>query len=324
MLEAMRLLVLGLAMVLVWGPGCSRQRTSVAVDAALLTQVPADTVALGGMRVKALRGTAAWKKLLEQPGVKAQLDRLAAETSFDARKDLWEILWSTNGRDGLVYARGEFAPMGLEPKIEREGVQRMSYRGSMLLGNEENAVWFVNSSTAVYGKTGKLRELIDGRDRGNAGPSAGIRERIAGIAPGAHFWLVAEGGALPKVPEPGAAGPGGGMAMNFLQNLPKLMARVRMVTGEMSLVDGMAMELVAYCDGEAGARQVHDSLKGLVGLARIALPERQRGAILPLLDAVEVSQKDSVTAMKARATVEQFEKLQAVMGPVAGRGKAAD
>ena len=57
--------------------GCSRQRTSVAVDAALLTQVPGDTVALGAMRVKALRGTAAWKKLLEQKSVNERLDKLA-------------------------------------------------------------------------------------------------------------------------------------------------------------------------------------------------------------------------------------------------------
>ena len=319
----MRRFVLGMAVAVVFlGVGCKRERTSVAVDAALLTQVPADTVALGGMRVKALRGTAAWKRVLEQPGVQAQLEKLAAETSFDARKDLWEILWSTNGKEALVYARGEFAPMGLEPKIEREGVQRMSHKGSMLLGNEENAVWFVNSSTAVYGRTGKLRELIDGRDEGNAGPSAAIRERIAGFAPGTHFWMVAEGGALPQVPEMGSVGEQGGMAMNFLQNLPKLMKSVQMVTGQMSLADGIAMEGAAYCDGEQGARQVHDSLKGVVGLARVALPERQRGALLPLLDAVEVVQKESVTGMKARLTVEQFEKVQAVMG--LGRGKAAD
>src|SRR5687768_13198986 len=107
--------------LLLAGAGCSRERASVAVDAALLTQVPGDTIALGAMRVKALRQTAAWKRLLEEPGVNAQMDKLAAETSFDPRKDLWEILWSTNGKDTLVYARGEFAPMGLEPKVERDG-----------------------------------------------------------------------------------------------------------------------------------------------------------------------------------------------------------
>jgi hypothetical protein len=303
--------------------GCSRQRTSVAVDAALLTQVPADTIALGAMRVKALRETSAWKKLLEQPGVNAQMDKLAADTSFDPRKDLWEILWSTNGKESLVYARGEFAPMGLEPKIQREGVQRMNYKGSMLLGNEETAVWFVNSSTGIFGHTAKIRELIDTRDAGKPGPSAALRARIDAFPPNAHFWMVADAAALPKAPSMSGEVEGG-MAMNFLQNLPKLMQSVKMVAMHSSLVDGMAMEMTAYCDTETGARQVHDSLRGIVGLARIALPEKQKIVLLPLLDAVEVVQKQTEATMRARLTVQQFENMQGFLMPAPGQTKPAD
>ena len=293
--------------------GCSRERASVAVDAALLTQVPGDTIALGAMRVKALRGTAAWKKLLEQPGVNAQLDKLAAETSFDPRKNLWEILWSTDGKDTLVYARGEFAPMGLEPKIAREGAQRMNYKGSMLLGTEERAVWFVNSSTGVFGRTAKIRELIDSRDARKPGPSGALRARIDAFPPNAHFWAVADGAAVPPL----EIGPQTGMAMNFVQNLPKLMQSVKLLTMHISLVDGMAMETTAYCDSETGARQVHDSLRGIVGLARIALPEKQRTMLMPLLDAVEVTQKQTETTLRTRLSVEQFENMQALSQPMA-------
>ena len=306
-----------LIVVLLAAAGCSRERVSVAVDAALLTLVPGDTIALGAMRVKALRGTAAWKKLLEQPGVNAQLNKLASETSFDPRKDLWEMLWSTNGKESLVYARGEFAQMGLEPKIAREGVQRMSYKGSMLLGNEESAVWFVNSSTGVFGRTAKIRELIDSRDTGKPGPSAALRARIDAFPPSAHFWAVADAAALPKLPAM-EGGPQGGMAMNLMQNLPKLMQSVKLVTMHMSFMDGIAMETTAYCDSETGARQVYDSLGGIVGLARIALPEKQRTMFLPLLDAVEVTQKQTETALRARLTVQQLENIQA------GQAKAAE
>ena len=303
--------------------GCSRGRTSVAVDAALLTQVPNDTIALGAMRVKALRETAAWKKLLEQPGVNAQLDKLAAESSFDPRKDLWEMLWSTDGKESLIYARGEFAPMGLEPKMERGGARRMSYKGSMMLGDEENAVWFVNSSTGVFGHTAKLRELIDSRDTGKAGPSAALRERIDAFPPNTHFWAVADAAALPKLPAMEDA-PQSGMAMNFMQNLPKLMQSVKMVTMHASLVDGIAMETTAFCDGETGARQVHDSLRGIVGLARIALPEKQRTMLLPLLDGVEVVQKQTEATLRARLTVQQFENMQGLLLPSPATARATD
>jgi hypothetical protein len=301
---------LSLVLVLMAAAGCSRERTSVAVDAALLTQVPGDSIAVGAMRVKALRSTAAWKKILAQPGVNAQLEKLAAETSFDARKDLWEILWSTDGKDSLVYARGEFAPMGLEPKIEREGIQRLNYKGAMLLGNDENAVWFVNSSTAVYGRTAKLHAMIDSRDLGKPGPSAALRERINALPPNSHFWMVADAAALPKLP---AESPKGGMAGNLMQNLPKLLAAVRTVAMHVSLTDGVALDLTAFCADDPGAKQVHDSMRGIVGLARIALPGPQKEALLPLLDAVEVTQKQSEATMRARLTTEQFENLQAAM-----------
>lgn len=310
---------LSLVALLLMAGACSRQRSSVAVDAALLTQVPADSVLVGAMRVKALRGTAAWKKMMAQPGVNAQLEKLAAETSFDARKDLWEILWSTDGKEPLVYARGEFAPMGLEPKIEREGVQRLSYKGSMLLGNEENAVWFVNSSTAVFGHTAKLRQLIDARDTAKAGPSPALRERINALPPDSHFWLVADAAAMPKPPLAGERGadekPQNPMAMNFLQNLPKLLSTVRTVAMHVSLVDGMALEMTAFCADDAGAKQVHDSLRGVVGLARVVLPGAQRETLLPLLDAVEVTQKQTDATLRARLTVEQFENVQVALQP---------
>jgi hypothetical protein len=322
MSKAMLIRCLPLAALVLAG-GCSRDRTAVAVDAALLTQVPADTVALGAMRVKALRGTAAWKRLLEQPGVNAEMDRLASLTSFDPRKDLWEVLWSTNGKDSLVYARGEFAPLGLEPKIEREGVQRMNYKGSMLLGTEETAVWFVNSSTGIFGRTPKIRELIDARDVSKPGPAQGLRDRIGAIPPGAHFWMVADAAALPEIPVP-AASAGGGMGMNFLQNLPKLMRTVKMLTMHASLVDGMAMEWTAYCDSETGARQVHDSLRGMVGLGRIVLPEKDRPVLMPLLDAVEVAQNKTETTLRARLTVEQFENVQGLVLAKPAKGKTGD
>ena len=300
--------------------GCSRQRTSVAVDAALLTQVPGDTVALGAMRVKALRGTAAWKKLLEQKSVNEQFDKLAAETSFDPRKDLWEVLWSTDGKEQLIYARGEFAPMGLEPKIEREGIQRLNYKGQMLLGNEENAVWFVNSSTGIFGHTAKLRQMIDTRDQRKPGPGEAFRERIAAIPPDAHFWMVADAAAMPK-PKPPEPGEGGGMAMNLMQNLPKLLQSVRMMTMQVSLTDGLALQWTTACGDEAGARQVHDSLKGVVGLARMGVPAEQRGVLMPLLDAIEVTRKETETTLRARMTVEQFENLSAVRMPAAKKAE---
>lgn len=305
--------------------GCSRQRTSVAVDAALLTQVPGDTIALGAMRVKALKETSAWKTLLAEPGVQAQLDRLAKDTNFDVRTNLWEVLWSTDGKDTLVFARGEFAPMGLEPRLEREGFTRMSYKGTMLLGNEEQAVWFVNSSTGIYGPTPRLRSLIDSRDKGQAGPSAALRARIDQLPPDAHFWMVADGTFLPRMDideDDGTRQEAPSVADNLFRNLPKVLESVQQTTFHVSLTDGVAMEGHAYCADETGARRVVESVKGLAGLVRMLLPASMKPSVLPLLDSIQVTQAQTDASLKARLTTEEFAALQNRLGrPRTGQEK---
>ena len=56
-----------------------------------------------------------------------------------------------------------------------------------------------NSSTAVFGRTAKLHQMIDLRDMGKPGPSAALRERINALPPNTHFWVVADASALPSI-----------------------------------------------------------------------------------------------------------------------------
>lgn len=296
---------------------CTRDRSSVAVDASILTMVPADAVAIGAIRVKALRDTSAWKKLLEQKDVIESFDKLAAETSFDVRKDLWEIMWSHNGKETLVLARGHFTEMGMEPTIEREGIQRMSYKGTMLLGNEETAVWFVNASTAVFGRTTELHRLIDARDTRSGGPPESLRARLEQIPPSAHFWMVADATRLPKPSR--AELQSGELESNLFQNLPKLLQSVQFVESYADLNDGVAITVSVLCADEAGARQAHDSARGLLGLARFGLPPTLRTELTPVLDSVTVEQKQTQTFVRARLTTEEFEKLQAAIRPKGNR-----
>lgn len=300
-----------LAIAVVLASGCSRTRNSVAVDAALLTQVPQESVAIGAIRIKAMRNTPAWKRLLEQKAVNDRLDEIAKETTFDARKDLWELLWSSDGKEPLVYARGEFAPMGLEPKADQKGVTRMNYKGQMMIGDEKGAVWFINSSTAVFGRTEKIRALIDARDTRKAGPSATLRAKIESIPPTAHMWMAAEAAFLPK---PTGEGKADGPFANIAQNLPMLLRAVTGLTGHVNLADGVNVEFAAACNDEKGAKLVHDSLRGVLGIARIALPSKERQTLLPVLDAFQVEQRQTSTLLRANLTVGQLEQLQSAMG----------
>ncbi|MBM3787060.1 MAG: hypothetical protein FJW30_22105 [Acidobacteria bacterium] len=277
---------------------CKQTPKSVVIDPGLLTQVPEQTVALGALRVKAMRDTPAWKRLLSQPVIGAQFDKLAQETSFDPRKDLWELLWSSDGTDSFFYARGEFAPMGLEPKM-RDGTERTSHKGQMLIGNEEGAVWFVNSSTAVFGRTEKIKALIDSRDTRKAGPPASLRLRLEQIPPNAHIWSVAEAAYFPN--------------FKAESNLPTLLRSVQGVNLSASLAEDVKIEASASCADEKGAKMVHDSLRGLMGLARLSLPAKQKQILLPVLDAARVEIRGNDTLLHAPVTAGQLEALQAML-----------
>jgi hypothetical protein len=76
----------------------------VLVDPALAILVPPDAVLLAGVRMKQLR-----------------------ESGIDPRKDVWELLITSDGKDTVVMARGKFSELGMEPKLEREGVRRFAY-----------------------------------------------------------------------------------------------------------------------------------------------------------------------------------------------------
>jgi hypothetical protein len=266
-------------------------------------------VLLGGLRVKALRETPNWKKLLALPAFDASMARLAEETSFDPRKVLYELMYSWDGTDSLVYARGEFAPMGLEPRIEKEGVRRMNYKGSMLIGDAEYAVVFFNSSTGVAGRTARLHQLIDDRDTQRGGASELLRDRLRRLPYQTHAWMVADGAALANS-SGSADSVAAPLAQNLLQNMPKLLEAVQGVSLQADLTDGVALRLWADCNDSAGAKQVHDAARGILGLLRFTLQGPKNEPLRRVFEAVQVEQKEAQTSLTARLTPEQFVELE--------------
>lgn len=284
------------------------------VDAALLTLVRNDAVLLAGLRLKALRDTPAWKKLLAIPAFDESMARFAAETSFDPRKYLYELMYAWDGKESLVYARGEFAPMGLEPRIDREGVRRMNYKGSMLIGDAENAVVFFNSSTGVAGRTARLHQLIDDRDSAPGGGSDLLRERLLRVPYQTHAWMVADAAGLVR---PGFTPPSGGsgLAQNLMQNLPKLLETVQGVSLQADLTDGVALRLWADCADPAGAKQVHDAIKGILGLMRFTAQGPQKEALRVVLDGLQIEQKEAQTVLSTRLSPEQYVEMEQMLRP---------
>jgi len=283
---------------------CSSQRTSVMLDPALLPLIPSDTVSLGGIRFDAFQKTETWKRLAASPQWTRQMDEFTKEVGFDPRKDLMEILWASNGKESLFFVRNRFSQMNIEPMVRREGFQRLAYKGYPLLGDDEYAALFMNASTAVVGRTARLRQIIDSRDAGPGNLSKDLMEKAETIPAKAHLWMVATPSALPKF-EADQAG-----TSNMLANLPRLLNGVQFLTVALDMTSGVDAQAVAYCVDDQCAKQWQNTIKGLAGIARITLPEAQRTQMLPLLDSVEVQVNGTMTTTKFKADLATLEQLQ--------------
>jgi hypothetical protein len=84
--------------------------------------------------------------------------------------------------------RGKFADMGLEPRVSREGAQRLGYKGYTMIGDEQMSVLFLNPTTAVASSTQGLRQIIDNRDK-TTGIPAWLQAKIDTIPSTNQVWL---------------------------------------------------------------------------------------------------------------------------------------
>ena len=289
--------------------GCSRTPSaSIRVDPALATLIPSDTVMLAGVRVEPLRESAVYKKYANQ--IDAQLDDLAKRSGIDARKDLWELMVASNGKDGLLFARGKFSDMGLEPKLEAEGAKRSSHRGYTIIGTEETAVAFINPTTAVVGRPAMLRSMLDTKDQPKGGNVPVLLERAQRISSANEAWFAGIGG-VRTIPVPPSSN---------LDNLNRMIQSVQSFHGGADLNSGVKLAVEATCSTPEDAQRINGAVKGIIGMGRLSTGEEQKG-MLRLYDAIEVSSEQNTVRVNAELTEEMLDTVMRLVER--GRGSTS-
>ena len=299
---------IAVAVVFLMIVGCARRSDILFVDPALLSLVPADSVMLAGMKMEKIRETAAFKKYATSAMFKQPLDNFEKETGIDPRKDLWEILVASNGKGkSLVFARGSFAGTGLEPKIEKPGVTRDSYKGYMLFVKDDAGVVFLNSSTIAAGKTELLHEMIDARSTQPPAPKAFL-DKLTAISRNNQAWVISLNGLpFPEVLMDGGSG-SSNMTRNLLANMPRLLGSLQSSTAVMDFSNGLHLKMVAQCPTDKDAKTLHDTLRGGLGLARLQMPDKSP-EMLRLIDAPLVTMSQTGVSLDLNYTLDDLELI---------------
>ncbi len=281
----------------------SKQSASLHVSPSLEALVPADTVVVLGVNLATLRDTSVYQKLLTRIPL-PQLDRFAQQTGLDARKDLSEILFSSNGKNALLLVRGKFRLADLEARFKSNGVTPSNYKGQDLFGDDRGAVTFLDDSTAAAGTIADIRALIDQRSGQAGGSGRGLpmplRDLLRTLPAGDQVYAALTGGLenlnLP-LPREGNLG-------NILQALRS----VQSATLGMNLSKGIDALAVVNCNTERDAKFVHDLVRGLVGFGRLNTPDNQPD-LLKLYDAIQVTQQQAQTKVTADVPQELADKF---------------
>lgn len=248
---------------------CQRDSTKgVKADATLVKYLPSDVTLLAGANVKALTGSALYKRHQGE----FHFNR-GAEFGVDPEKDLSQALMTWVDSHLVVLAEGNFSK--LKPSA---GVTRP----------EPNVL--VASS---------LKIISDGH---GAIPEA-LRKQMESLPAEDQVWIVSDRG-LPLDRIPASED-----VKNALSNIAN---DIRALSVGVGFDEGAHLRADLMCDSEAGAKRVHDAIRGVIGMARLMTRDDQM-ARLKLYDAVQVDQDHSVIHVKADLNANEADSAIALL-----------
>jgi hypothetical protein len=269
------------------GPG----RTSI--DATLAALIPPDATILAGVHMDAVRATPLFQNLVAGRSL-TQPDDFARQTGFDPRRDVREMLIAADGKDLLVAARGTFK------ESAAAALAKQPYHGVMLYTRDDRGVAFLDPSTAVAGTLPAVKAALDRYKSGGGSGPAELLARARQIPAQNQIWSVSNGFDNPltaAIPETGNAA-NAGRILRSLENM----------TFAADLRAGVNGYLTGTCSTEPDAKNLGDTVRGLIGLGRLSVPEKQP-ELLRLWDGIKVDQQQRTVTITVMVPQVLLEKL---------------
>jgi hypothetical protein len=174
---------------------------SAQADSNLLSLVMPDAKVLSGIRIKAAKTSAFGNYVLSQmndsdaPGVQ----KFIADTGFDPRRDLDEIVAATSGTSEspnmLIAGSGSFNPSQILNAARDRGAKISSYKGFDLIvheGEKGADTVALSANTALIGKIDTVKAAIDRIGTPLSMP-ADLQAKVQAVSSANDAWFVSTG-----------------------------------------------------------------------------------------------------------------------------------
>ncbi len=295
--------VLAVLLISLVAAGCGSALTGRAsIDSTLAALMPPDATMLAGVRMEAVRSTPLYKKLLASQLLQ-RLDDFVRETGFDPRRDVRELLIGSSGKDVIIAARGTFHESNFE------GLTKQTYKGYALYVRGQGGVALIDGSTALAGTLPAVQAALDRHKSGDRTRPDDLLTR-ARLIPGQNqIWSVANGFdnlLTTRVPETGNLG-----------NAGRILRSLENTTIAADLTAGVHGSLTGLCRTEQDAKNLGDAARGLIGLARLSVPEKQ-SELLRVWDGIKVDQQQRTVNITVAVPEDLLEKLLDLLGTHSG------
>ncbi len=300
--------------------GCTRpQPVKLAVDPSLARLVPVDTILLTGVRVQELRATPLYRKLESRGGAGVrEMTDLLAKSGFDVNKDVSALLIASNGVSTIIMAKGSFKIATLDalresgPKSGSKSAsgRKSEYKGRAIYGDGDGSFTLLDDSTAVAGSAASVRAAID----------------LAAAGGASGHPLLAAAASLPVTSQIWAVGTDLGVFADRyvpregnLANARRLLKSTKSVTLSADMTTGVKASIAGTCASDQDAKLLNDTLRGILGLGRLSVPEERR-ELLRLYDGVKVERRDLTIHLEIDQPAELLDKLIDMFAPPASLG----
>jgi hypothetical protein len=289
--------------------GCGgRRATDNVLDPVLASLVPTDTVRLIGVRMDRIRTA----PLYQRYGARLRLgeaERILTEAGFDPRTDLDQIVAAYNGKAMLVAARGRFRRDALEKRLAEAGAKKSEDHGITIhtwsSRPEDQSLAWLDEKAIVMGPDTLVRSVLP-RARGRQTLPPHLDRLLAPVPALSSMWGVTYGAWELNLP-----------SGTNLSNATKILGALDTVSAWGELSSGLRVAAHGTAADEAAAKKLHTSIRGLIGLARLAAPDDQPD-LLRVYDSVDVRQEAKVVRVTANWPGELVDQLVALVDRPSG------
>jgi hypothetical protein len=288
--------------------GCSKARSGAEVDKAFRHAVPSDAQTLFALKFDKLKGSELYRRheqQLELPVFDAMSERLG----LDPRRDLSNVLLVWDGTRPLLLAQGTLSDSQLEAKLTAGGAQRVPYKSFTLFTRAAESVSFPDHSMAVAGSTEAVHSALDLLSAHAGAVPDELQERLAEVPADSQIWGVSRGG-LPLAGFP--------LGSELQSNLSNIAAYVSGASFGVRFDSGSHLQMRIICKSPEGAQRIQDTLRGLIGLARLSTHDNELD-LLRMWDAISTSKDQQAVNIKADLAADLSDKLIAQVLAMRGR-----